>query len=609
MNSETVRVSIHLDVQRGAARTDTDADFQVTPQEMILLYWLALEAPEERIGRAIELSDGATVSPLTKALREKLGLGDSVPKLSLNNGWAPASAWPWPERTALTIIRKGLARSDKEPLVYVADEGALSAGEVTGLVRRIGAGLRRDGVTKGSRVAVDATQRLEAFLVTLATLLIGGVVVRLGDSVGPATLRHMIRAVPSVVTFSARVGQMGALAETGKRVSFVSTEGVPEFSEWAGACPEPPEGSELGVTVSPSDPALIGFTSGSTGAPKPILTSHETIFRSTEVAAKWFGFQPDDMFCTATDFTALGGFRSTFGLPFLCGGRLVLPTEVARRQPLALALLCGTYGVTRLTAVPNVLRGFVKAGDRLNSDCLSDLRTVFSGTGILDRTTADGLRDRFGVPVVDYYAATEMGNAAYSEQNVPDTMSSGGGWASEVLLRILNEDGTHCAVGATGEICVHSDNMMLGYLGPVDDSVAVRDGWYWTGDLGRVHADGRVEITGRRRQIVKTRDGGLVNPVEIENVLYATGSVHEACAFGWSGQDGVERLGAAVILDDGRRNDEPKIVETDLKSRVLDELGPYKVPTHILFRDDFPRVARGKPDKQKLRREFETLFR
>jgi len=608
MISEITPISIRLDVQRGTVRTDAGAVFHVTPQEMIVLYWLALGAPQERISRALEINDAATVALLIKALREKLNLADSVPKLSLSNGWAPASAWPWPERTALTIIRKGLTRSDEDPLIYVADEGALTAGEVSGLVRRIGLGLKMEGVTRGSRVAVDATQRLEAFLVTLATLVTGGIVVRLGDSVGPATLRDMIRAVPSVMTFSARFGQMGALPQTGKRISFVSTEGVPEFTEWAGACPELPESSEPGVTVSPSDPALIGFTSGSTGAPKPILTSHETLFRSTEVATKRFKFGPDDIFCTATDFTALGGFRSTFGLPFLCGGRVVLPTEVARRQPLALALICGTYGVTRLTAVPNVLRGFVKAGDRLNADCLSNLRTVFSGTGILDRITADGLRDRFGAPVVDYYAATEMGNAAYSDPDVPDTMSSGGGWVSEVLVRVLNEDGTTCAVGDTGEVCVHTDNLMLGYLGPVDESVAVRDGWYWTGDLGRVLADGRLEIVGRRRDIVKTRDGGLVSPVEIENVLYASQAVREACVFGCNGSDGIERLGASVILAESRRDHERKAMEMRLKSQVMDELGPYKVPIRIQFRDDFPRVARGKPNKRKLRQEFETLF-
>lgn len=603
--SETAPASLYLDVQAGTVRTGSGQLFDVTPHEMVLLYWLALDAPEERIARALQ-ADAASIGPRAKALRERLGLGNAAPELALSNGRPPFSAWPWARRTANTIIRKGLARSHQDPLVYVADEGALTAGEVSDLVRRVGARLREEGVTKGSRVAVDSTQRLESFLVSLATLLLGGVIVRLGDSAGPATLRKMIRRAPAVMTFSARFDQIGALPETGKRVSFLTGEGVPDFSAWTKAGSASPYDLETGDTVSPSDPAFIGFTSGSTGEPKAIITSHESVFRTTEIAVNSFGFHADDIFCTAMDFTALGGFRSMVTLPFWCGGRVVLPTELARRQPLALALVCQTYGVTRLTAVPNVLRGFVKAVDRLRKNGLPDLRMVFSIAGIVDRSTAEEFRDRFGATIVDYYGATEIGNVAFTDPGRPGTMSSGGGWASEVLIRVLNEDGTPCAPGQAGEICVHTGNMMLGYLGPVDDSVPVRDGWYWTGDLGRVHPDGRIEIIGRRRDIVKTHEGGLVSPVEIENVLYASNVVREACVFGWNNGDGIERLAASVILTANRSEADQKAVELQLKTRVLDELGPYKVPAHIVFRDDFPRVARGKPDKRKLRQEFET---
>jgi len=608
MIAETDPVSIHLDVQFGTARTDKGAVLPVTPQEMILLYWLALAAPEERIGRALQIGDDGTVASRIQALQEKLGLGNGVPKLSLSNGRAPASAWPWPERTALTIIRKGLARSDQGPLIYAANEGALTAGEVSDLVERTGAGLQREGVGKGSRVAVDSTQRLESCLVALATLLIGGVVVALNDAVGPATLRNMIRRASAVITFSARFAELGPLSETGKRVSLSPGEGAQEFSDWVDGCPELPNDEASSVSITPSDPAVIAFSSGSTGEPKPIILSHERIFRTTETASKLFEFQPDDIFCTAMEFGALSGFRSMVTYPFWCGGRSVLPSEEARRQPLALALDCETYGVTRLTAVPNVLRGLVTARDHLGKDSLTELRLVLCGTGILDRATAGAFRDLFDVTVVDHYGSRETGTTIYADPDMLGTLTSTGGRASEVLIRVLDEDGTPCEPGKTGEVCVHTDSMPLGYLGPVDTGVTEGEGWHWTGDLGRINADERIEIVGRRRDIVKTQEGGLVSPAEIENVLYSMEIVREACVFGWNCDDGTERLGAFVIPTKPLNDDDQTASEIKLKSIILDELGAYKVPTHILFCEEFPRVGLGKPDKQTMRKEFQSIY-
>jgi len=601
-------VSVHLDVQRGTVRTETEEAVPVTSQDMLFLYWLALEAPEERIARALKMDDGDTVATRITALREKLGLGNSVPRLSLSNGPAPASAWPWPERTAVTIIRKGLARSSRDPLIYVADEGALTADEVSDLVRRVGAGLQKEGIAKGGRVAVDSTQRLESYLIALATLLIGGVVVFLNEAIGPATLCNMVRRAPAMITFSDRFAEIGPLCETGARVSLSSCEGVREFSDWMDGCPEQGVNIASTVSVTPSDPAVITFSSGSTGEPKAIILSHERIFRTTETANKLLRFTPDDIFCTAMELGTMGGFRSVVTHPFWCGGRSVIPTEEARRQPLALALDCETYGVTRLTAVPNVLRGFVKARDRLGEDCLSTLRLVLCGTGILDHATAKSFGDLFGVAVVDNYASRETGAIIYADPDLLGTLGSTGGRAAEVLIRIVNDDGTASEPGEVGEISVHTDSLPLGYLGPVDTSVTESEGWYWTRDLARVNEDGRIEIVGRRRDIVKTQEGGLVSPAEIENVLYSMEIVREACVFGWTCGDGVERLGAFVIPTEALNDHAQAASEIMLKSVVLEQLGSYKVPAHILFCDEFPRVGLGKPDKQKMRLEFQSIY-
>jgi len=604
------RCLFHLDVQAGRLTKGDGGARDLSPTEMMLLYWMALAAPPARMARALTITEEGACRAV-EALRRRLGLDDhDVPVMTVANGIGPASAWPWPDRTALTILRHGLARAAGVPVVHVVGEGVLSAGEVRDLVGRIAAGLRRDGVGPGGWVAVDATQRLESYLVAMATLLIGGVVVRLGDSVGPATLRAMVGQAPAVLTVSARFGLIGEAPETGARISLADDDSQGDneigFADWVADCPAPPPDLLSQVAVSPDDPALIGFSSGSTGAPKPVRTSHEAVFRTSEAAARRFGFDATDVFCTATDFTALSAFRSMVTLPLLCGGTTVLPSAAGREQPLALALEADSHGVTRLTAVPNVLRGLVKAGNRLPPGALTSLRTVFSGSGILDAATAEAFRARVPVPLVDYYGAREIGTVAYSNPDQPGTLTTQGGLASEALIRMLDEAGQPVAVGDCGEICVHTDGVMLDTLGHADPTVGVRDGWYWTGDLGRVHDSGRIEIIGRRRDIIKTREGGLVSPIEIEDVLNEADVVREACVFGWRDGDGIEKIAAVVVPAEAHAGDDHTVLERALRTRVLDRLGPYKVPSHVLVRPDLPRVGRGKPDKMTLRTAFEA---
>ena len=510
------------------------------------------------------------------------------------------SETPWRGRTATALIRHGLGRPAGEQLVFAAGEGALTAGEVTGIVARLAAGLIGRGAGRGALVAVDASQRLESYLVTLAALMAGATIVRLGDTVGPQTLRAMVRAAPAAMTFSDRFETIGEMAETGARVPLSS------FGAFVADCPDPladPGADPLAdpwaglPDVAPDDAAFVGFTSGSTGAPRAMRTSHEAVFRSTETAQAAFGFDAGDIFCTATDFTALSAFRSLVTLPFASGGRVVIPDAGARENPLALALACERYGVTRLTAVPGVLRSLCKAGSRVGREELARLRTIFSGSGVLDFATAEMVRERFGVPVVDYYGGREFATAAYSDPSSPHTMSAGGGALHGCLALIVDDGGRRLAPGATGEIVVHSDCMTLSELPSIAGEGAWA-GWHFTGDLGRFVDGGRLEIVGRKKDIIKTPDGTLVSPAEIEGALNAIDWVAEAAVFSWTGDGAIERIGAAIIVLEGA----PADAERAAMAAVRAAYGPYKTPARIAVLDRFPRVARRKPDKARLRR-------
>lgn len=550
--------------------------------DLALRYWAGLRVPHQHVAASLR----TTVEAVDAGYRRLA----ADPDAGCADGLTDLAGYPsreeWPARTAVTLIRKGLARPTDAQLVIVAGEGVLGTGEVRASVARIAAGLAAAGVVKGDRVAVDATQRIESWLVAVATLLLGGVVVRLSLPAGPAALHGMIAEAPAKLTFSKVASALDGLGAAGTLVDLDDPDG---FAAWLDACPD--EAALPEVAVSPADPALTGFTSGSTGRPKCVLVSHEAVFRSTEGQQALFAFGPDDIFCTSTDFSALSAFRAMLASPFLCGGRVVLPSPAALESPLALAADCAEHGVTRLTAVPNVLRGMALACDRIGP--LPRLRMVFSGSGVLDQSTRDRFHAAFPVPVIDYYGGREFTTPVYTRPADTGTVSSRGGLVTNCLLRIVDDAGTMLPDGEIGVIMVHSDCMASGDLA---GTLPAWRGWHDSGDLGRMTEDGLLQIVGRRRDVIKAADGSLVFPFEIETLLNALTPVRESCVFGMSGSGGAEHVVAAVILaapaDD---------IESLARRHVLAAAGRFRVPTRVIALDDFPRVAAQKVDKAALR--------
>jgi acyl-coenzyme A synthetase/AMP-(fatty) acid ligase len=319
---------------------------------------------------------------------------------------------------------------------------------------------------------------------------------------------------------------------------------------------------------------------------------------------------------SATDFADLNGFRSMLALPMFCGGRTVLPSRKARSFPLAQALECESHGVTVLFAVPNVLRGFIKAEARLRERQFNRLRTVVSATNILDESTARRFAAIFGARVIDHYGKAEIGSGLYSAFGEGGAIGVVGGRMAEALIRILDEERRPVSPGQVGELLVHNDCMQIHAVAPQrgDKTPAVPEGsahfgWHRTGDIGTVTPDGRIVLSGRKSSVIKTPDGRLLLPVEVENVLLQHEEVVEACVFPADIGDSVERVGAVVAVRSDMSADDRRAVEQALQWEVRDRLGAYKSPYRILLLDDFPRVARGKPDRLALRKLFDAFIR
>ncbi|MEM7211836.1 MAG: class I adenylate-forming enzyme family protein [Pseudomonadota bacterium] len=590
--------------------------------DLLILYWMMLGAPLKRIERATRL-DAAALEDRISTIRELVG--DSWEdichgRVKMFPGNPPKSDIPWTGRHCASLLQRALKlRSAEEPFLYAAGDGSYSLGEVIGKVTQIRARMRIAGLGQGAMIAVDAAPRLETYLVTLAALAHGLVIVRLGETMGPDTIRQMAQTAPAKLTFTSRRSILEGVDGTGELVDLAVEQGGPgfrDFDHWLDEAPEPELVDKTPALVEPTDAALIGFTSGSTGLPKAVAIPHEALWRHGEASQNSLGFGAEDIFCSATDLTSNTSTCVVLMLPFLSGGRLVLPSAQARRQPVAYAIDCATYGVTCMMVVPSSLRTLVKMEQLSDPVRLEALKTIITSTGPLDPTTAERAHSMYESRIADVMGAREACTLLQTSGDNPDLIGSGGGLPLESLVMLLGPDGTPAKLGEVGELHIHSDCLMNGYLPSADDVDAANpsDGvlveqapvWFSSGDLAVLRPDGRVEVVGRSRDIIKAADGSIVYPIEVETVLNRANDVVESCVFVAYLANGIEIVGAAVIAPSA--SGDKSAISRRLRKAVRESLGPFKTPKHVLVLDELPRVGRGKPDRRALREMLESAL-
>ena len=189
------------------------------------------------------------------------------------------------------------------------------------------------------------------------------------------------------------------------------------------------------------------------------------------------------------------------------------------------------------------------------------------------------------------------GASIYADADAGGSISARGGWPAGVMVQIVDADGTPCVTGAVGELRLHGDRCMTGYIG-ADSAAVLREGWLYSGDLASVDGCAAIRIVGRAREIIKTAHGEAVYPLEIESVLAHNEFVVEAAVCGTFDP----ALGECMIAFVITRSNAPESGKLSalLASAIRRSLGPSKVPHRIVICEEFPRVGHGKIDKNKL---------
>jgi fatty-acyl-CoA synthase len=252
--------------------------------------------------------------------------------------------------------------------------------------------------------------------------------------------------------------------------------------------------------------------------------------------------------------------------------------------------------ITLTVLVPAQLEAMM-ALPRWRQADLSSLRMISTGSTIVPAALVRRVAER-GVPLVPVYGATETCPvAAYLRAGDASARAGAAGWpALHCELRIAGDAGDELPAGQDGEILVRGPSVATGYWNAPEESARTfRDGWYHSGDLGHLDADGCLHVVGRRKDLIIS-GGENIHPAEVENLLLECPAVAEACVVGRPDARWGEVVVAAVVVKPGCR-----LTEAETLALFSGRIARYKHPREVRFLDSLPRSALGKVQKEAVR--------
>jgi long-chain acyl-CoA synthetase len=347
--------------------------------------------------------------------------------------------------------------------------------------------------------------------------------------------------------------------------------------------------AERGAT----DTAVILYTSGTTGSPKGAELTHANLARNAGVVrTDLFRLTPGDVIFGGLPLFHAFGQTCTLNAAVASGACVTLLPRFAPEQALQ---ILDAHRVTVFEGVPTMYVALLGHPDRAAYDT-SALRLAVSGGAAMPVEVLRGFEEAFGCHVLEGYGLSETSPvASFNHPDRPRKPGSIGTPIRGVEMRLVDKEGDEVPQGGVGEIVIRGHNVMKGYWRrPQDTAKAIPDGWFRTGDMGRVDADGYYEIVDRKKDMI-IRGGYNVYPREIEEVLYEHPAVAEAAVIGLPHPALGEEVGAAVVLKPGAG-----VTAGELRDHVKSQVAAYKYPRAVWIVDELPKGATGKIVKREI---------
>ncbi|MEM6581236.1 MAG: FadD3 family acyl-CoA ligase [Pseudomonadota bacterium] len=466
------------------------------------------------------------------------------------------------------------------------------------------------GVNKGDRIAIWAPNMYQWVLAALGAQSVGGVLVPLNTRFKGEEAAFILRASKARILFTVDeflgVNYPDQLLKqslphlerkvllSGSRKDCLAWE---QFMD-LGRDIDPARLAERVASIAPEDTLDILFTSGTTGQPKGVVTSHGQNIRTFRCWSETVGLRSDDNYLIVNPFFHAFGYKAGWLASILCGARMLPIKQFDLDEVLE---LIAREKISMLPGPPTIYHSLLAHPLRNDYD-LSSLRLAVTGAAPVPVSLVEQMRAELGFElVVTAYGLTEacgVVTMCRAEDSAERISHSSGRAMDGVELRCVDTMGNDVGAGETGEIWCRGFNIMQGYLdNPSATSDAItEDGWLRTGDVATMDADGYVRITDRIKDMFIV--GGFnCYPAEIENALCDMPGITQAAVIGVA-DDRLGEVPKAFLV----RESKAEVDDADVIAWSRDRMANYKVPREVEFLDELPRNASGKVLKTQLRK-------
>jgi malonyl-CoA/methylmalonyl-CoA synthetase len=491
------------------------------------------------------------------------------------------------------------ARRPEQPAMETSDGTSLTYGALFERSARAANALVALGVEPGARVAAQVDKSTDVIVLALACLRAGAALLPLNTAYTLAELEYFLSDAEPALTIC-RPDSLNAVRALARKLFLPAVESLGTardgtFAEQIAAAPAEFET----VPRAPDDLASILYTSGTTGRSKGAMLTHKNLSSNALTLMDCWRFTSGDRLIHALPVFHAHGLFAAANVALLSGATMIFhnrfnPDAVIAALPVA----------TSLMGVPTFYSRLLDHSG-LTRDACARMRLFVSGSAPLLAETHAAWRERTGFSILERYGMTETTIIASNPYDGERRAGTVGFALPGVDVRICYMDGGETVPnGEIGVIEVKGPNVFRGYWRmPEKTAQEFRpDGFFITGDLGRIDADGYIHIVGRAKDLVIS--GGFnVYPNEVEIEIDALDGVLESAVFGAPHPDFGEGVTAAVVPSPGAL-----ITEASVLAALGDRLAKFKAPKRVLIVDSLPRNALGKVQKAALRETYKGIY-
>ncbi len=489
------------------------------------------------------------------------------------------SAEKYPNRNAITFENKNITYS-----------------ELDSQVECVASNLIHNGIKKGDRVALILGNCPEFVIAYYGILRAGGAVVPVNPIFTKNEISYILsnsqaKAVISNSSMEAIIESLKVECKQIEKQYYIGSNKAGFI--WEQLITGKSNDNEFPLTIE-EDLAVILYTSGTTGRPKGAMLSHGNMASNADSVLKLVEFNEDDCILAALPMFHVFSMTVCINTPILSGANIVI---VQRFSPIEVIDTIFSKKVTLFPGVPTMYSFLLQLKEH-SAEHFGSIRLCLSGGASMPVELLQRFEEKYKTIILEGFGLSETAPVtAFNPLKGIRKVGSVGVDIPGVINKVVDKYGNEVPRGEIGELIVKGPNVMIGYLGmPEATSNAIKNGWFYTGDLAEMDNDGYIFIVDRIKDMIIV-NGYNVYPREVEEVIYQHSAIVEVAVIGISDKDYGEIVKAYVVSND------ESVTADDILHFCKDKLAKYKLPKQVEFKKELPKNSTGKILKRALKVE------